>query len=200
MSHADTAKLRLLVCARQEFLQHGYAKSSLRRICQSAGVTTGALYFFFPGKEALFAAVVDDTARELLQLFRQQTAAEVDGVGSSEAAQRTLIRFLFTHRDEVRILLRGAEGTAYEPFYQQCSDLIARGFCLYYDKCGGPAEYRDVMKLLASARVQGYMELLESNADLDTLMRYAALMECYGDHGFAGMMKDFNRIVGSSAE
>ena len=37
----------LLECAKREFLEKGYMKASLRNICKEAGVTTGALYFFF---------------------------------------------------------------------------------------------------------------------------------------------------------
>ena len=40
-------KERLLACAKKEFVEKGYAKASLRAICREAGVTTGALYFFF---------------------------------------------------------------------------------------------------------------------------------------------------------
>ena len=48
-------KRRLLESAKKEFLEKGYLQASLRNICKNAGVTTGALYFFFEGKEALFA-------------------------------------------------------------------------------------------------------------------------------------------------
>ena len=45
----------LLECAKREFLEKGYMKASLRNICKEAGVTTGALYFFFKDKEDLLA-------------------------------------------------------------------------------------------------------------------------------------------------
>ena len=51
-------KQQLLTAARDEFAARGFQGSSLRRICAAAGVTTGALYFFFQGKDDLFAAVL----------------------------------------------------------------------------------------------------------------------------------------------
>lgn len=39
-------KEKLLASAKAEFMEKGYAKASLRKICANAGVTTGALYFF----------------------------------------------------------------------------------------------------------------------------------------------------------
>ena len=35
-------------------------------------MTTGAIYGYFPGKEALFDALTSDTAEELLAIFRMQ--------------------------------------------------------------------------------------------------------------------------------
>ncbi len=37
--------------ALEEFYRKGYAKASLRTICNRAGVTTGAMYFSFENKE-----------------------------------------------------------------------------------------------------------------------------------------------------
>ena len=49
---------KLLKAARKEFIDKGYMNASLRAICKDAGVTTGALYFFFKDKDELFAEVV----------------------------------------------------------------------------------------------------------------------------------------------
>ena len=47
-------KVRLQQCAVCEFMEKGFLKASLRSICREAGVTTGALYFFFQDKDDLF--------------------------------------------------------------------------------------------------------------------------------------------------
>ena len=52
----DYEKRRLLIeAAKKEFLEKGYNKASLRTICNKAGMTTGALYFFFDNKEDLYS-------------------------------------------------------------------------------------------------------------------------------------------------
>ena len=56
---------RLLSAAKKEFLQKGYKTASLAEICRAAGVTTGALYKRYEGKEALFSALVADTIRDM---------------------------------------------------------------------------------------------------------------------------------------
>ena len=56
---------RLLASAQAEFMKHGFLKAELKTICENAGITTGAVYKRYKGKEELFCAVVGDIAREL---------------------------------------------------------------------------------------------------------------------------------------
>ena len=49
---------RLLAAARKSFFEVGYAGTSMDELCAEAGVTRGALYHNFGGKEGLFEAVV----------------------------------------------------------------------------------------------------------------------------------------------
>ena len=58
---------RLLSAALDEFLDKGYENASLKESCGKAGVTTGALYKRFDGKEDLFNALVADTVRGMEQ-------------------------------------------------------------------------------------------------------------------------------------
>ena len=49
--HDNETKTHLLQCAKKgNFMDKGFAGASLRGICQKAGVTTGALYFFLSGQ------------------------------------------------------------------------------------------------------------------------------------------------------
>ena len=63
-------KERLLACAKKEFVEKGYAKASLRAICREAGVTTGALYFFFQDKDDLFCSLVSHVLIRVRNLLR----------------------------------------------------------------------------------------------------------------------------------
>lgn len=196
----DDTKTRLLEAGKEEFLANGYEKASLRKICKSANVTTGALYFLFENKEALFISIVEDIAKRLIEFVKRQTDSEVNGNGDSASYQRELNEFICSNKDVVRILLDKSKGTPYENFKEEYCYLVAKGFYLYYDKCGGTAEYRDIMKLVVKMRIQGYIEMLEGDYDMDKMMKFSALMENYGDCGFAGMMKNFNSITKGSVK
>jgi AcrR family transcriptional regulator len=56
---ADT-RTRLMNAAVQEFAREGYEAASINRITQSAGVATGTIYNYFPGKKELMLAVLSE--------------------------------------------------------------------------------------------------------------------------------------------
>lgn len=59
---------KILKSAEEEFMEKGFADASLREICKKAGVTTGAMYKRYPGKEALFEAVVGPTLQDIEEM------------------------------------------------------------------------------------------------------------------------------------
>lgn len=52
-------------------MEYGYEKASLRRIAKETSVTTGAIYGYFAGKDALFTALPEDVAEELVELYKK---------------------------------------------------------------------------------------------------------------------------------
>ena len=60
---ADSAltRARVIEAARKFFADRGYAPATNKLIADAAGVTSGALYYYFGSKGELFAAVCDDS-------------------------------------------------------------------------------------------------------------------------------------------
>ena len=61
----------LLDATARVLTRHGYDRASTNRIAETAGVSVGSLYQYFPNKEALVAALVARHNRELLELVRE---------------------------------------------------------------------------------------------------------------------------------
>jgi AcrR family transcriptional regulator len=53
---------RILQAGKDEFLENGFRGASLRTIAKRAGVTTGAIFGYYPDKKALFDALVAECA------------------------------------------------------------------------------------------------------------------------------------------
>ena len=79
---SEETRTRLLQAAAQEFYARGFSGSSLRQICQNAQVTTGALYFFFDGKDDLFEAVISAVTVPIRQALTAHYASEQDVMNS----------------------------------------------------------------------------------------------------------------------
>lgn len=51
-------------------VREGFDKASTNHIAEQAGVSVGSLYQYFPGKEALIAAVIERHSQEIMQVVR----------------------------------------------------------------------------------------------------------------------------------
>lgn len=65
----------LLAAALVEFTERGYAATRLDDVAARAGVSKGTLYLYYPGKEALFQAVVRESLVPLLSDYESSLAS-----------------------------------------------------------------------------------------------------------------------------
>jgi AcrR family transcriptional regulator len=75
---SEATQASLLAVARRLFSERGYASVSTEEIVQAAGVTRGALYHHFRGKQDLFTAVVESLEQEILERVAAAAVAESD--------------------------------------------------------------------------------------------------------------------------
>lgn len=116
---------RILRSARRRFLAKGVDGSSLRSIAAEAGTTIGMIYYYFPAKDDLFLAVVEEGYAGLLESLR----AALGGGGSAEDKLARVYARLWSMSDDeatvVRILLR--EGMVSAARVQKVAERFLRG-------------------------------------------------------------------------
>ena len=74
---ADT-RTRLVLVAMQLFWEKGYNSTSIADVLQTAKVNSGSLYYFFPGKADLLAAVLDMYHEGIRPMLLEPAWAGVD--------------------------------------------------------------------------------------------------------------------------
>lgn len=132
MNNDNETKQKLLMRAKTEFMEHGYTQASLRNICNKAGVTTGALYFFFQDKEDLFASLVEEPLNTLFDTMNAHYREELkcdygpdlfsyDSTSDLEAAKQ-IIRYMYQYYDEFLLVLQKSQGSRFE---KSIDDFIA---------------------------------------------------------------------------
>ena len=116
---------RLMQSAKKHFLQHGFQNSSLKEICRDAGITTGAIYNRFKGKEELFDALVEDTVRDLFAEAERRGDVDLTSISDEdllkawdmdEEAMMEWFDFLYQRYDGFMLLLCSSEGTKWSNF------------------------------------------------------------------------------------
>ncbi len=142
MSVRDTSiDPKLLQSARAEFMKHGFIKADLKTICEKAGITTGAVYKRYKGKEELFCAVVKDTADTLDEFVSVRTQQEFSDM-TDEQVRNTwvmnekfmldLFRILWDIRSDFVLLLEKSAGTVYENYGHEFALRMTEAYMQYY--------------------------------------------------------------------
>lgn len=92
---------RILHAARARFLADGVDTASLRHIARDAGTSIGMIYYYFPTKDDLFFAVLEEVYEKLLADLERALAPE----GSTrDRLRRVYRRIARANEDEVAIL------------------------------------------------------------------------------------------------
>lgn len=100
--NASQARSRATVDALVEatariLVREGFEKTSTNRIAEVAGVSVGSLYQYFPGKEALVAAVIDRHNEEIMGIVRA-TLTELADMPIEKAVRRLVTVAIEAHR------------------------------------------------------------------------------------------------------
>ena len=175
---------KLLKSALAEFTEKGYMKASLRKICADAGVTTGALYFFFRNKNDLFAAIVDPPLKELCRLLNEHYMHDAEKMASDDPAVLTaeyhiethggldaLVEYMYQYYDVFILLLTKAQGSEYENAVDMVVDMTERGFRASADRAAQkmPGYHVDEYMLhwITHISVDAYTHLLTHERDVE---------------------------------
>ena len=117
---------RLMKAAKEVFLEKGFEMAQLSEICKKAGVTTGALYKRFSGKEELFCEVVSETVEAMDNYIKKIDESDLetfsdqqlyDGFYMNPETNIKWFRYLYDHREGVTLLIKCSSGTRYSDFH-----------------------------------------------------------------------------------
>jgi AcrR family transcriptional regulator len=95
VAQGDATRASLITAARELFGEQGYGDTSIDEIVARAGLTKGAVYHHFDGKEGLFRAVFEQVHREVTD----QAAAEFLGPDSWTALLGGCALWIDAHLD-----------------------------------------------------------------------------------------------------
>lgn len=191
MAQDKETKRLLIESAKAEFMEKGFEKASLRTICKNAGVTTGALYFFFNNKEDLFSVIVEKPYRTLINaliehyeehdamLSSASVSAEIEDAfvpGNHDDVEYALVHLLYQNYDAFRLLLEKSQGTRYENCVDEVVELTERSFLSMAKRI---SELKPGLKVneymchwLTHISIDAFIHMLTHVPDEETALKY----------------------------
>lgn len=117
---------RIILAAREEFLEKGFEKASMRSISASVGLTSAGLYRHFADKEEMFAKLVQPALDALKSLMETQTIRHYQHLHEGKLeemwngdADLLMVEVIYNHYDAFRLLLKSSAGTRFESFFDE---------------------------------------------------------------------------------
>ena len=189
MSNEESTTLKnILSAGKAEFLEKDFNSASLRNIVKTAGVTTGAFYGYFSGKEALFAALVEEHAKAIMNIFMsaQESFEElsdeekINHIGvESRTSLNEIVDYIYEHFDEFKLIICKSEGTSYENFIHNIVEIEVEETYQFIDALRSQGKYvpnieKAVCHMIVSGMFSGIFELIEHDMKKENAKKYVS--------------------------
>ena len=210
MQQEKETKQRLMECARAEFMEKGFLKASLRTICKEAGVTTGALYFFFKDKDALFCSLVGDILGTIEQTLAAHFAMEQEELKDPShevlpasdkeedftqdiEASLAVIELLYAHRTEALLLLTKAQGSSLEHVVDEMIGVTHHHYRALADlttnRLGLPRLEDSFIHWVSHMQIDTFVYMITHIEEKEEAKRYIRQATHYMVNGWYGMFR-----------
>lgn len=189
MSNEESTTLKnILSAGKAEFLEKDFNSASLRNIVKTAGVTTGAFYGYSSGKEALFAALVEEHAKAIMNIFMsaQESFEELSdeekinhmGV-ESRTSLNEIVDYIYEHFDEFKLIICKSEGTSYENFIHNMVEIEVEETYQFIDALRSQGKHvpnieKAVCHMIVSGMFSGIFELIEHDMKKENAKKYVS--------------------------
>ena len=124
----------LLNAAAVEFARQGYEQANINTISTGAGFAKGTIYNYFPSKQALLLALIDDVAREHFETMRAAVLPVDEPARRLERFFEAGFEYVSNHLPRARTMLNTVYGSnqehkeycfqAYQPMFRLVAEHI----------------------------------------------------------------------------
>lgn len=124
---------KILKSAIEIFLEVGYQEASMRKIAARAGITAGAIYKHFSGKEEMFGEIFEAYGRKLIGITESMM-----GVDFSAMTDEELRKLLYKGASEQTFNLLEDDMRLFHMLLKNDSGKYMDRFCdIYIERCAG---------------------------------------------------------------
>ncbi|MEA5083206.1 MAG: TetR/AcrR family transcriptional regulator [Lachnospiraceae bacterium] len=197
-------KEKFLEEGKKEFLKKGYKGTSLRQLCKDLGLTQGAYYGYFKGKEDLFNEIVSQPAEELFDFYvnchREYMALDPSDQyqkirEASTESLNSMVDYMYRYYDEFKLLFCRCSGTKYEEYIERFINIEVASTRKFLDAMEANGFFAaniddQLSHNLASMLFKGIIEIFEHDMTYEHAKEYINKLRIFYT---AGWMKLFQK-------
>ncbi len=194
---------RILDAAKKEFLSCGYEQASTNVICKNAGVTSGALYKRYAGKDELFCALVSTVADEFINTlqsiqegFHSLSDKEKDSAATGSLSEENgFISYVYEHFDIFQLLIKCSKGSSYERFLDDLVEILVKSTEHFMKESNheaiilGKVASHETIHILISSYLNGLFEPVNHNMSLEDALIYTEQLKYFFDVGWKDILQ-----------
>jgi len=193
----------IIEAAKEEFLQNGFQHTSINTIAKRAGVTTGALYTRYKGKDELFHSLVE----ELLQVLDKERKDNEQAymkycidrnfdnfLSNIKKETARYIDILFEYYDESKLLLCCSKGSSVESILSemmQSKVSETKAFIKKNIASNISTLKLDLVELLMNQQFNAYTLIIEKGYGKDETTQYIKMLGEFIGAGWEKIFKNF---------
>jgi len=191
--------IRLLAAARQEFLEYGFEKASMRSIGECCGLTAAGIYRHCRDKEDLFEQLVMHSVLRIDEWLAAHVARYVDTVQKGHTvtwrdSEIDMMReIVYPNMEDYQLLLSKSQGTKYENWLHDLTQRHQQELMNYFPmlRAEGYA-VRDIdpkeLHLLLTAYTTALFEPVIHNYTKEEALRCLETVEAFFLPGWKNLM------------
>lgn len=194
---------RILEAAKEEFLSCGYEQASTNVICKNAGVTSGALYKRYRGKDELFGALVAPMADQFKASLNMEQSSfhamseqekEEAALGSEEDAA-SFVDYIYDNLETFQLLIICSKGSSYENYLDDLVDILVNSTIRFMKETRheaiilGEKATPETIHILISSYLYGFFEPVIHGMDREKARLYTEQLKYFFNVGWADILR-----------
>ncbi len=157
-------KQRIMDVAREEFLEKGFEKASIRAITAKAGTSKSNIYNYFHDKDHLFCSILEPTVVKIHQglesarIFNVPKEADAYTKETQKFVMGVVTQFVTENLTDVKLLFFQARGSSLESFRDKVVDAFT---AVLFDWVSAIKSKREISKFFVRCVANFYVSIIE---------------------------------------
>lgn len=196
---------KIIEAARQEFLEKGFEKASMRSIAERTGMSVAGLYRHFADKESMFDFLVEPATSMVQSFYDEEKESDFQWIGEHDldsvwAATFDLspvLDLIYEQHEAFQLLLSCAGGSRHENFVKDFVDMDVRDFHAFIAAARENGyQVREIpdeeMHMILTAYFEAFFDIVRNDVPLPEAKERAATLARFFAPGWKALFSEDN--------